>query len=134
MGSWAEIAAKTNAKLVRAQQYQKKHADARRRDINFEVGNRVFLSTRNLKLDGAKHLRDRYCGPFCITEKIGQAAYRLHLTGTGLQGIHDVFHVSLLKPYQNNGFAVDVPPVELEGEQEYEISCIKGHRVSRGEQ
>ena len=61
-------------------------------------------------------------------------AYHWDLVGKGLQGIHDVFHVSLLKPYQNNGFDVDMPPVELEGEQEYEISCITGHRVSRGEQ
>ena len=50
-----------------------------------------------------------------------------------MDGIHDVFHVSLLCPYLSNGLSTEVPPVELDGELEYEIAAIKGHRVSHGE-
>ena len=61
----------------------------------FNVGDKVFLSTRNLSLKGSRHLRDRYCGPFVVTKRIGETAYRVDLQGKGLDGIHDIFHVSL---------------------------------------
>ena len=57
----------------------------------------------------------------------------MDLQGKSLDGIHDVFHVSLLRPYLSNGLATEVPPVELDGELEYEIAAIKGHRVLHGE-
>jgi hypothetical protein len=37
-------------------------------------------------------LRTRYYGPFRVSNKIGQAAYKLHLPESA--GIHPVFHVS----------------------------------------
>ena len=68
-----------------------------------------------------------------VTKRIGETAYRVDLQGKGLDGIHDVFHVSLLRPYLSSGLATEVPPVELDGALEYEIAAIKGHRVSHGE-
>ena len=101
--------------------------------MSFNVGDKVLLSTRNLSLKGSRHLRDRYCAPFVVTEHIGETTYHVDLQGKGLDGIHDVFHVSLLRPYLSNRFATEVPPVELDGELEYEVAAIKGHRVSRWE-
>ena len=101
--------------------------------MSINVGDKVLLSTRNLLLKGSRHLRDRYCGPFVVTECISETAYRVDLQGKGLDGIHDVFHVSLLRPYLSNGLSTEVPPVELDGELEYEIAAIQGHRVSHGE-
>ena len=101
--------------------------------MSFNVGDKVLLSTRNLSLKGSHHLRDRYCRPFVVTERIGETAYRVDLQGKGLDGIHDVFHVSLLRPYLSNGLATEVPPIKLDGELEYEIAAIKGHCVSHGE-
>ena len=57
----------------------------------------------------------------------------MDLRGKALDGIHDIFHVSLLRPYLSNGLSTEVPPVELDGELEYEIVAIKGHHVSHGE-
>lgn len=108
VAQWEAIAKKVGAKLLRAQQYQKKYADARRREVVYDVGDKVLLSTKNLSLKGSKHLKDRYCGPFVVTKKIGATAYKLDLEGKGLDGIHDVFHVSLLRPYASNGFALEV--------------------------
>jgi hypothetical protein len=41
-------------------------------------------------------LAPRYVGPYKITERCGQVAYRLQLP-VQLSGVHDVFHISQLK-------------------------------------
>ena len=51
----------------------------------------------NLKLHGSRKFRDRFVGPFVITECIGETAYRLDLSlHAALRGMHNVFHVSPL--------------------------------------
>ena len=87
--------------------------------MSFNIGDKVLFYTRNLSLKGSSHLRDRYCGPFVVTKRICETAYRVDLQGKGLDGIYNVFHVSLLRPYLGNGLATEVPPVELDGELEY---------------
>ena len=88
----------------------------------------MLLSTRNLRLQGPRKLHDRFVGPFPVTERIGQTAYCLDLSSgkhrQALRGIHDVFHVSLLKPFKDNGMAANVPPVEINEHEEYEIEKI----------
>ena len=63
-----------------------------------------------------------------MTERIGPTAYRLDLSGgkhrQALRGIHDVFHVSLLKPFKDNGMIANVPLVEINEHEEYEIQKI----------
>ena len=44
-------------------------------------------------------LSPRYIGLFDILERIGDVAYRLALSSQ-LSGIHDVFHVSMLRRYE----------------------------------
>ena len=88
----------------------------------------MLQSTRNLRLQGPRILHDRFVGPFTILERIGQTAYRLELTGgrhrQALRGIHDVFHIGLLKPYKDNGMAANAPPIEVDEHEEYEIKKI----------
>ena len=43
-------------------------------------------------------LSPRFIGPFEILERIGQVAYRLALPPS-LSGVHNVFHVSMLRKY-----------------------------------
>ena len=45
-----------------------------------------------------------------------------------LRGVHNMFHVSLLRDWHNNGVYADVPPIEIDGEAEYTVPGIKGHR------
>ena len=76
----------------------------------------MLLSTRNLCLATVRKLCQRFVGPFQVIERIGQCAYRLDLKGR-FAGVHDVFHVSQLKPHIQGGSSATPPqPVEVEGE------------------
>ena len=46
-------------------------------------------------------LAPRYIGPFEILERVGTVAYRLPLQQS-LSGVHEVFHVSMLRKYTPN--------------------------------
>ena len=67
--------------LQRAQNRQSKHADHHRRDVSFEKGDEVLLSTTNitLKHPGTRKLLPRWIGPFTILDRVGKLAYHLDL-------------------------------------------------------
>ena len=50
--------------------------------------------------------------------------------------IHRVFHVNMLKPYSSsaipNRHQAPPPPIEIEGEEEYEVEKIQDSRIYRG--
>ena len=64
-------------------------------------------------------------------------AYKLDLSGgryrQALCGIHDVFHVSLLRPHCDNGLRTDIPPIEVDRDVEFEVEAILKHSQIRGE-
>ena len=46
--------------------------------------------------------------------------------------VHDVFHVSLLKAYRRDGrVQPPLPPIEVDGELEFEVEAILEHRDLR---
>lgn len=116
--------------LKAAQERQKAYADKRRRDLpGFEVGQQVLLSSKNIKFKHSrtKKLLPRYIGPFPVTRVISPVAYKL-LLPTHMR-MHDVFHVSLLKPYKTDGSVQPPPPPEIiDGELEYEVEAVLAHR------
>ena len=69
--------------LKSARDRQKSYADNRRRDLKFEVNDRVFLKLppwRGVLRFGRKgKLSPRYIGPFEILERVGLTAYKLAL-------------------------------------------------------
>ncbi|XP_073061859.1 uncharacterized protein [Primulina eburnea] len=88
-----------------AQSRQKSYADQRRRDIEFAVGDHVFVKSTPMK--GVMRFRKkckhnhRFIGPFEILEIVGTLAYRVALP-PNLAGVHNVFQVSLLRKYMSN--------------------------------
>ena len=110
-------------RLLTAQSRQKSYADRRRRPLSFDVGDHVFLKIsprRGLTRFGrGGKLSPRYIGPFDIIEKIGEVAYRLALPPR-LSGIHDVFHVSMLKKYEPDpSHILEWSELELEADASY---------------
>jgi hypothetical protein len=83
-----------------AQTRQKSYADNRRRPLEFEEGDYVYLKVsplrgmRRFKVKGK--LSPRFIGPFLILKRVGEVAYQLELPNH-LADVHDVFHVSQLK-------------------------------------
>ncbi|WVZ76923.1 hypothetical protein U9M48_024841 [Paspalum notatum var. saurae] len=79
---------------------EKSYADNRRRDLEFAVGDYVYLKVspirglRRFKVKGK--LAPRYIGPFKIIDRKGEVAYQPELHDR-LSGVHNVFHISRLK-------------------------------------
>ena len=122
--------AKSN--LLAAQDRQRTYANRHRRDVEFAKGQRVLLSSKNIRLKGVgtrKFIR-RWLGPFPVLARIGKVAYRLRLPASAR--IHDVFHVSLLKPYRSDGREQPEPaPFLIDGEEQYEVEQVLAHRQRR---
>jgi hypothetical protein len=71
------------------------YANKRRRPLEFEVRNHVYLRVspmKGVKRLGVKgKLAPHYIGPFPILEKCGTVAYKLDLPPS-LAGVHNIFH------------------------------------------
>jgi hypothetical protein len=83
--------------LEAAQARQKSYHDKRRKPLQFEVGDFVYLKvspTKGVQRFGIKgKLAPRYIGPYEIMEACGSVAYKLKLP-LKMSTIHNVFHVS----------------------------------------
>ncbi|KAJ9531318.1 hypothetical protein QJQ45_006759 [Haematococcus lacustris] len=88
------------------------YANKARRDVEYKVGQKVLLSTKNLKLQPgkARKLIPRYVGPFEILLLVGAVAVKLDLPAS-MSRLHPVFHVSLIKPYTGTDVGFMPPPV-----------------------
>ena len=88
--------------MLTTQSRQKSYADERRKDLEFDVGDMVFLKVAPMKgvlrFEKKGKLSPHFVGPFEILERIGPIAYRLALPPS-LFAVHDVFHVSMLRRY-----------------------------------
>ena len=86
---------RAQAHILRAKWAQKFYHDAHHRDVQFEVGDKVWISSRHLPGETrCSKLEPRYRSPFPILEHIGSVAYCVQLPSS--YPCHDVFHVSLL--------------------------------------
>ena len=54
-----------------------------------------------VRFDKRGKLATRYIGPFEVLERVGTVAYRLVLPPS-LSGVHEVFHISMLRKYTLN--------------------------------
>ncbi|KAF7840497.1 Transposon Ty3-I Gag-Pol polyprotein [Senna tora] len=126
--------------LLRSQERMKRFADKKRSELQFQVGDMVFFRLQpyrqhSIHLRRSQKLGLRFFGPFPVVERIGEVAYRLQLPSHAR--IHDVFHVSQLKPCIGSAESTHVPLPLLTTEQGPVISpmAILRHRqILVGEQ
>lgn len=131
-----DIVRKAKSRLEAARQRAKSYADKHRSDLALKIGQEVMLSTRfiQLKVPGVNKLLPKYVGPFKISKVVNNVAYKLALPDC--MRCHPVFHVSLLKPYHQDGRHQPAPPPFEFDEEEglwYEIDgCLEHRTVRRG--
>ncbi|XP_057250047.1 uncharacterized protein LOC130591137 [Beta vulgaris subsp. vulgaris] len=116
-------------KMKIAQDRQKKYADVRRRKLEFEVGDKVFLKvspTKGIKTFGIRgKLSPKFIGPYEILKRVGKVAYEIALP-TELSRIHNVFHVSQLRKYVHDpSHVLSHEPLQLDETLSYEERPIR---------
>jgi hypothetical protein len=114
--------------LQRAQDKMKTAYDKHKRDLFFKPDDMVLLRTTHITLGGKRKFLPRFLGPFRVVSPIGVNAYKLELPP--YWQIHNVFNISLLKPFYQRETDTSsqyvVPPIL----DDYSVSVdsILGHR------
>jgi len=126
--------------LQEAQDQQAKYADIHRSDESFDVGERVWLSTRNLVTDtgpvGPRKFKNPFVGPYRIIGKLSELTYELELPSN--LKCHPVFHISQLKKLKENPTKFETrrqpppPPDIIDDHEEFEVEEIVNKRTRRG--
>jgi transposase InsO family protein len=115
--------------LKTAQSRQKSYTDIRRRPLQFQNGDFVYLRvspTQGIQRFVVKgKLAPRYIGPFEILEICGPVAYRLQLPSQ-LAAIHNIFYVSQLrKCFKIPTEIIDSQAIEIEPDLTYTEHPLK---------
>ena len=123
--------------LLKSVQTQQMYYNQKHRAVEYQVGDLILLSTKNLKFKNVPaKLQKRFVGPFEITEKIGSQAYRVKLPDTWT--MHDVFHVSLLKKWKTSVYRSDETKredeLDLEEEKQLKVEkLLRWKKMGRGQ-
>ena len=123
-----------NVKMIRerlkiANDRQKSYADMKRKDIRYEIGEKMFLKVspwkKVMRFGKNGKLSPRFIGPYEVIEKVGPVAYRLALPQE-LEKIHSVFHVSMLRRYRTDpSHVVSSETIELKPDLTYEEEPVE---------
>jgi len=130
-------------KMKASQSRQKSYHDKRRKDLEFQEGDHVFLRVTHVtgveRALKSKKLTPRFIGPYQISERIGTTSYRVGLP-PHLSNLHDVFQVSQLRKYVSDpshviprddvqvrdNLTVETLPVTIEGR---EVKKLRGKEI-----
>ena len=124
-----EALEKIRARMLATQSRQKSYADLKRKSVEFQVGDHVFLRVspmRGVKRFGVKgKLSPRFIGPFEVLDRIGEVAYRLAMSPS-LSAVHNVFHVSMLRKYVSDpSHVLSYENLELDEDLSYEEKPVQ---------
>jgi len=111
------------------QSRQKSYHDKRRKDLEFGVGDHVFLRVtlctgvgRALK---SYKLTPRFIGPFEILKRVGPIAYQVALPPF-LSNLHSVFHISQLRKYVHDlSHVIELDNVQVKENLTYETLSLR---------
>lgn len=116
-----------------AQRKQKRYYDQHHKHDEFEVGDLVILKLNRFG-PGYKpakphtHKLAPVGKPFRIIEKISPLSYRLDFPANAQ--LHDVVSIIHLRKYQGTNTDLRPLPIQINGEDEYEVEGIEGQRTN----
>jgi hypothetical protein len=119
-----------------AQSRYQKSADSRRTPApNFKVGDQVYVLGKYIRSNRpSKKFSEKYYGPYPIIGQAGTHSWILKLPDS-MRAVHPVYHVSMLEPHPPNTIPNRIqpppPPVEVDGELEYEIVEILDSKIDK---
>ncbi|GBG92241.1 hypothetical protein CBR_g54784 [Chara braunii] len=131
--------------IVASQTRMAARANRSRMNHPFKVGDDVLIDTRHLQLeaDTLRKFRRRFLGPCRILQAVGSdttsspVSFRVKLPYYLRQArVHDVYHVSLLRPYRRLSERFvgrpyeRPPPIMVDGDEEFLVSDIIGRRIT----
>jgi hypothetical protein len=119
--------------MEKAQETMAKSVNQHRRKIDWKVGDRVYLSAKNLKEDRpSRKLSDQWKGPYRILEQVGNS-YRLKLPRGST--IHDVFAPDVLTKDPNNPLPGQESPKPsgkvIAGHEEWDVEEILAVKLTQ---
>ena len=117
----------------------KEHADKKRRDLKFKVGDMVMIHLKKERLPKGQYtkLMMKKVGPFKILKKCGKNSYKIHLPlDIGLSPIFNIYDIYAYKPLTNDfdartGHSNHVDVSHLPKITKPQIECILDMRVSK---
>lgn len=127
-----EIRKEAEAALHMAKEQMKEaYKKGKHRAQLFKAGDRVWLDAKDIAIhQKSRKLGPKRLGPFKVLEQKSDLNYRLKLPPA--LKVHDIFHVDRLSLYLGNGERPPPPaPVEIDGEEEYEVAEILDSRIFR---
>ena len=136
VNDYASVWDEVKAKMQKEQAKREKYANQHRRTVTYQVGDRVLLSSENIRTKAGK-LKDKWLGPYVITAITSNgAAVTLELPND-LRRLYPTFSISRVKPYISSQYdwpgrqQIESSGVELEGEDHdvYEVEAIIGKHI-----
>ena len=108
---------------------QKSYTDLKRKDIQYEIGEKVFLKVlpwkKVMRFGKNGKLSPRFIGPYEVIKKVSPVAYILALPPK-LEKIHNVFHLSMLRRYMlDPSHVVSLETIELRPDLTYEEELVE---------
>ena len=129
-----EIWTRAKAGIEHAQDQQRKQADKHRREVNFDIGDGVMVTTKDWNLARpSRKLAEQAAGPYPITKKEGNS-YRLELPES--IKVNPTFHPEKLclalssKPLEGQ-IPDPQPAIQVDGRDEWEVEQILAVKLVR---
>jgi len=122
--------------IQQAQERYQKGADNRRLPApEYNIGDKAYVKAQFFRTTRpAKKLSEKYLGPYEILAQHGSASFTLRLPES-MRMVHPVYHVSMLEPSIPSAIPNRTndppPPVEIDGEVEFEIAEILDTKLDR---